>query len=91
MSGGLEEEMNLSKITHEKDDLWTILYQAYTKNSIMGCSIKADPTVIELKCANGLVKGHAYGITKMVCFEFKGKKCKLLRLRNPWGNNLYCF
>ena len=64
MSGGLEEEMNLSKITHDKDDLWTILYQAYTKNSIMGCNLVSDSKVIELRCANGLVKGHAYGITK---------------------------
>jgi hypothetical protein len=90
MSGGLEEEIDLRKTTHEKDDLWTILYQAYTKNSIMGCNLVSDSKVIELRCANGLVKGHAYGITKLVCFELKGKKCKLIRLRNPWGNNLNC-
>ena len=37
----------------------------------------------EAKLANGLVKGHAYTITKLVNFDLNGKETKLLRIRNP--------
>lgn len=40
MSGGLEESFDLAKMERsEKAQLWSILYQGYKKNSIMGCSI----------------------------------------------------
>jgi calpain len=89
MSGGLEEMFDLQKMpADEKEYLWTILFQAYHKNSIMGCSIIPDPSVREAKLANGLVKGHAYTITKLVNFDSNGRETKLLRIRNPWGNDV---
>lgn len=43
MSGGLEEAFDLTKMNSEtKATLWTALYQASCKNSIMGCSITVD-------------------------------------------------
>jgi calpain len=84
MSGGLEETFDLTKMAMiEKEELWTILFQAYHKNSIMGCSMIPDPSVREAKLANGLVKGHAYTITKLVNFDLNGKETKLVRIRNP--------
>jgi hypothetical protein len=41
MSGGLEETFNLSKMdSKEKNNFWSILFQAHRKGSIAGCSIK---------------------------------------------------
>ena len=31
-----------------------------------GCSIEADPDVTEAKMDNGLIRGHAYSITKVI-------------------------
>lgn len=40
MSGGIEESFDIKKMSYkEKDNFWNILHQAYSKNSIMGCSI----------------------------------------------------
>ena len=36
----------------------------------------------------GLVDGHAYSITKVVEFESNGTVHQLVRVRNPWGNNV---
>ena len=37
---------------------------------------------------NGLVDGHAYSVTKVVEFEAKGEIHQLVRVRNPWGNQV---
>lgn len=36
--------------------------------------------------ANGLVAGHAYTVTDAVKIRHKMGSEKLLRIRNPWGN-----
>ncbi|XP_015275551.1 PREDICTED: calpain-3 [Gekko japonicus] len=43
------------------------------------------PMLFETRMANGLVKGHAYSVTAVDETTFKGKKIRLVRLRNPWG------
>ena len=50
MSGGLEESFDLTQMDlREKERLWTVLYQASHKNSIMGCSITVSLTFYILK------------------------------------------
>jgi len=89
MSGGIEESFDIKKMGYkEKDNFWSILYQAYHKNSIMGCSINADPAAREARMYNGLVKGHAYTITKVTEISVNGSSTKLIRCRNPWGNEV---
>jgi calpain len=86
MSGGVREEFNLTNLDESiKKSLWTILFQAYRKQSIMGCSINADPNVREARQSNGLVRGHAYTITKLAIVNSRGREARLIRIRNPWG------
>ena len=57
---------------------------------MMGCSIEADPNVTEARTDVGLVKGHAYSITKVVKAQIETPQASgeipLIRIRNPWGN-----
>ncbi|XP_043930007.1 calpain-3 isoform X2 [Protopterus annectens] len=43
------------------------------------------PMQFETRTTTGLVKGHAYSVTGVDEVTFKGKKVRLVRLRNPWG------
>lgn len=88
MSAGLKEDFSIKKMTDdEREGLWRILFQAFHKNSIMGCSIHADPRVREARLANGLVRGHAYTITKLAVLSSCGD-ARILRMRNPWGGSV---
>ncbi|KAH8304895.1 hypothetical protein KR018_002819 [Drosophila ironensis] len=44
--------------------MFTILQKAAERNSMMGCSIEPDPNVLEAETPQGLIRGHAYSITK---------------------------
>lgn len=46
-------------------NLFNILMKGYERNSMMGCSIEPDPNVLEAETREGLIKGHAYSITKV--------------------------
>jgi hypothetical protein len=60
----------------------------------MGCSLKGKGTEAKHKDASGKLTGlicnHAYGLNDIIELDDhinKGKKLRLLRLRNPWGNS----
>ncbi|XP_026324466.1 calpain-B isoform X3 [Hyposmocoma kahamanoa] len=86
-TGGVTE---MYDITELPPDFFTILLKAYERNSLMGCSIEPDPHILEAETPVGLIRGHAYSITrvKYVDIETPGRsgKIPLLRMRNPWGN-----
>ncbi|XP_050357970.1 calpain-B isoform X5 [Nymphalis io] len=86
-TGGVTE---MYEITELPPNFYTILLKAYERNSLMGCSIEPDPNVLEAETPAGLIRGHAYSVTrvKYVDIETPGRagKIPLLRLRNPWGN-----
>jgi hypothetical protein len=46
---------------------------------------KADAGVKEARMSNGLVRGHAYTVTKVHAFDLNGREARLIRIRNPWG------
>lgn len=55
----------------------------------MGCSIAPDEKIVEAKTPEGLVKGHAYSVTKVQVVDIEStQKLQLIRLRNPWGNDV---
>ena len=47
-------------------DLFTVMLKAYDRCSLMGCSIEPDPNVYEARTDVGLVRGHAYSLTKVL-------------------------
>uniref|UniRef100_A0A8C6TNA2 Calpain 9 n=1 Tax=Neogobius melanostomus TaxID=47308 RepID=A0A8C6TNA2_9GOBI len=68
------------------NDLFTIMKKALDRGSMMGCSINITSSAeSEAKTSTGLVKGHAYSITGLEEVEYQGRKVRLVRIRNPWG------
>jgi len=70
--------------------LFTILLKAFERCSLMGCSLEPDPNVLEARTSVGLVRGHAYSVTKVVKAKIETPRVSgeipLIRIRNPWGN-----
>ncbi|XP_052900002.1 calpain-A-like isoform X2 [Anopheles moucheti] len=87
-TGGVAEMYDLKDQT--PPNLYQIIEKGFRRNSMFGCSIEADPHVLEAETPEGLIRGHAYSITKiqLVDIETPGRsgKIPLIRLRNPWGN-----
>lgn len=61
-TGGVTEMYELKE---SPPNLFNILLKGYERNSMMGCSIEPDPSVLEAETPQGLIKGHAYSITKV--------------------------
>jgi len=88
-TGGCAEMYPLDK---PNKDLFTIMLKAYERCSLMGCSIEPDPNEYEARTDEGLVRGHAYSVTKVVKAKIETPKVSgeipLVRVRNPWGNEI---
>eukprot|EP00095_Tigriopus_kingsejongensis_P007616 maker-scaffold2030_size22264-snap-gene-0.8 protein:Tk07616 transcript:maker-scaffold2030_size22264-snap-gene-0.8-mRNA-1 annotation:"calpain-b-like isoform 2" len=72
------------------EDMFSIMRKAYERCSMMSCSLTPDPSVTEARTDVGLIKGHAYSITKVVKARIETPRVQgqipLVRIRNPWGN-----
>lgn len=66
-TGGVSEWFDLKEAPA---NLFSILQKAAERNSMMGCSIEADPNVLEAETPQGLIRGHAYSITKVLYLLF---------------------
>ncbi|NEQ73273.1 MAG: hypothetical protein F6K23_09440 [Okeania sp. SIO2C9] len=88
-TGGLTEVFNLQK---PPANLFQIMQRAMKGQGLMCCSIEAKPNQIEAKLDNGLVKGHGYSVTGVVTVNAGTRsgsvEVKLVRVRNPWGNEI---
>jgi hypothetical protein len=86
-TGGVTE---MYEMKASPPNLFKIIVKAYERWSLMGCSIEPDPDVLEAQTPEGLIRGHAYSITKVqyvnIATPNVSGKIPLLRLRNPWGN-----
>ncbi|XP_046974274.1 calpain-B-like [Vanessa cardui] len=86
-TGGVTESYQMTSLP---DNFFTILLKAYERNSLLCCMIDPDPNVLEAETPAGLIRGHAYSVTRVTYVDFKkgcrADKIPLLRLRNPWGN-----
>lgn len=86
-TGGVIEMYELNEAPAQ---LYNILHKGYERNSMIACSIEPDPNVLEAETPEGLIRGHAYSITKVETMDIvtpnTAGKIQMLRLRNPWGN-----
>lgn len=89
MSGGIQEQFDLAKMRYdERENFWEILKLSFEQESIMSASINPDEYVREARLSNGLVRGHAFTITKLVVLDKGYEVVRLMRIRNPWGNEV---
>ncbi|XP_038108529.1 calpain-A isoform X6 [Culex quinquefasciatus] len=87
-TGGVTEMYDLKDQT--PPNLFQICEKGFQRNSMFACSIEPDPNVTEAETREGLIRGHAYSITKIQLADIvtptQSGKIPLIRLRNPWGN-----
>ena len=95
-SGGCSEHFDKTDLeTSDKTagDIFNIMVKAFDRSSMMSCSIEPDPRITEAKTEMGLIRGHAYSITKVIKAQIDtGRKTglfPLIRIRNPWGEGKY--
>ena len=62
-TGGCAEFFDMKEAPR---DLFNIMLKAFQRSSLMGCSIEPDPNQYEAQTSVGLVRGHAYSVTKVV-------------------------
>lgn len=88
-TGGLGEDFDFKKMKTEaeREELWKVIKKGLDRGDLMGCSITAAPNQIEAKGEMGLVKGHAYSVTGATTVSYRGRDVRLVRVRNPWGND----
>ncbi|XP_055959523.1 calpain-5 [Patella vulgata] len=99
-SGGVSDTIDLVKSNvntnvEERVKLFAHMKKDMDRRSLMAASIPATSAdEMEASTSNGLVKGHAYGITAVKNVHLEGSglfglfnrdKLPMVRLRNPWG------
>ena len=87
MTGGIEETYEIKELAN-RQDFYEVIGNGLAHDAMMGCSINADANVREARLSNGLVRGHAYAITGCVTLSVNGRMARLIRCRNPWGNDV---
>uniref|UniRef100_A0A3Q3IY66 Calpain-2 catalytic subunit n=1 Tax=Monopterus albus TaxID=43700 RepID=A0A3Q3IY66_MONAL len=82
-TGGIAE---VHELRRPSPHLFHIIQKALDRGSLMGCSIDiTSSSESEAITFQKLVKGHAYSVTGAAEVEYRGRKEKLIRIRNPWG------
>ncbi|XP_066467506.1 calpain-9 isoform X2 [Tiliqua scincoides] len=82
-TGGVGEMYEVKKAP---ENLFEILEKALKRGSMVGCSIDISSAAeTEARTPYGLIKGHAYSVTGVDEVNYQGRKVKLIRVRNPWG------
>uniref|UniRef100_A0A4W5PC62 calpain-2 n=1 Tax=Hucho hucho TaxID=62062 RepID=A0A4W5PC62_9TELE len=82
-TGGIAENYDLSK---PPPNMFQIIKKAIESGALLGCSIDITSAAdSEAVTRQKLVKGHAYSLTGAVEVTYRGRKEKLIRIRNPWG------
>ena len=77
-------------------EIYEIMLKGWKKQkSLMSCHLLPDPDIYEAKTETGLIKGHAYSVTKVLRAKVDTGNKKgdfpLVRVRNPWGEKVKGF
>uniref|UniRef100_A0A8C1B117 Calpain 2, (m/II) large subunit b n=1 Tax=Cyprinus carpio carpio TaxID=630221 RepID=A0A8C1B117_CYPCA len=83
-TGGIAESYELSK---PPSNMFQIIQKALEAGALLGCSIDVRFLAADSEAVTRqkLVKGHAYSLTGATEVNYRGRKEKLVRMRNPWG------
>ncbi|XP_035255704.1 calpain 2, (m/II) large subunit a [Anguilla anguilla] len=82
-TGGIAENYELRKAP---SNMFQIIRKALDAGALLGCSIDITSAAdSEAVTYQKLVKGHAYSLTGAMEVDYRGRKEKLVRVRNPWG------
>ncbi|RXN22517.1 calpain-2 catalytic subunit-like protein [Labeo rohita] len=82
-TGGIAESYELRKAP---SNMFQIIQKALDAGALLGCSIDITSAAdSEAVTRQKLVKGHAYSLTGATEVNYRGRKEKLVRMRNPWG------
>ncbi|XP_056442654.1 calpain-2 catalytic subunit-like [Gadus chalcogrammus] len=82
-TGGIAENFDLK---NAPPNMFQIVKKALEAGSLLGCSIDiTSASDSEAVTRQKLVKGHAYSLTGAVEVGYRGRREKLIRVRNPWG------
>ncbi|XP_030628607.1 calpain 2, (m/II) large subunit b [Chanos chanos] len=82
-TGGIAESYDLRKAP---SNMFQIIRKALEAGALLGCSIDITSAAdSEAVTRQKLVKGHAYSLTGALEVNYRGRREKLVRMRNPWG------
>lgn len=82
-TGGIAEMYELKQAP---SNMFQIIKKALDCGALLGCSIDITSAAdSEAITHQKLVKGHAYSLTGAIEVTYRGRKEKLVRVRNPWG------
>ncbi|XP_062851860.1 calpain 2, (m/II) large subunit a [Trichomycterus rosablanca] len=82
-TGGIAEMYELKSAPAT---MFHIIKKALESGALLGCSIDITSAAdSEAVTHQKLVKGHAYSVTGASEVNYRGRKEKLIRVRNPWG------
>lgn len=88
-TGGVVETFKLKEAPM---NLFEISMKAFERHSMMACSLEVTSETYREISTHGLIRGHAYAVTRAAMVDIvtpnKAGKIPLLRLRNPWGNEI---
>lgn len=89
-TGGVTEMYDLNEAP---PNLFNILLKGYERNSMMACSIEPDPSVFEAETREGLIKGHAYSITKIELMDIstpnRSGKIPMVSFFSGYSNDIF--
>uniref|UniRef100_A0A672P9M2 Calpain-2 catalytic subunit-like n=1 Tax=Sinocyclocheilus grahami TaxID=75366 RepID=A0A672P9M2_SINGR len=82
-TGGIAE---IYELKCAPSNIFQIIRKALESGALLGCSIDITSAADSEAITNQkLVKGHAYSLTGAIEVNYRGRKEKLVRVRNPWG------
>ncbi|XP_022337707.1 calpain-B-like [Crassostrea virginica] len=84
LTGGIPR---LYEIQDKDPFLYRMIEKAQQKGAFITCSRKGNWKLSTKADPNGLVSGHAYTVTEVRKIKHVRGEDKLVRVRNPWGDN----
>lgn len=90
LTAGVEQRFKLNESIDNHEQFFRFLLESLKYSCLMACSInpKSDGSDFEQIKANGLVVGHSYSITAARYLKFEDQYLPMIRIRNPWANEI---